>query len=456
MSRPTHQAQPPLTFIPPNYQPRVVRWVYRLLPVWMRFRTPVRQVEPHNLEELALLYKAFENKKIRLLLAFRHPSVSDPIAIGYMLSRYLPAAAKRQGIKFKQPIHVHFMYDRGIPLWAGSFMAWLYARMGGTSILRGKVDRPGLRSARELTVNGLFPMIAAPEGATNGHNEIIGPLEPGMAQLGFWCAEDLEKAGRDEQVWLVPIGVQFSYLESPWPAMDQQLTALETECGLSGSGQDPEAMYDRLYKLGLRVMDLMETHYQRAYPITLAKLPEDLTDPNERLTKRLERLLETALTIGETHFKVQPKGNRIDRCRRLEQCAWDIMYPENLDLESLSVTERRLADRAAQEADTYLWHVRLVESFSAVTGRYVKDKLNSARFSETLLLLWDSMSQIQGGRSPFDRPRFGSQKAKITIGTPMNVSDRYPQYRENRRGAKQAVETLTADLAVALESLVDR
>lgn len=456
MSQPTYQAKPPLTFIPPQYQPRVVRWVYRLLPIWMRYRTPIGKVEPHNLEELAQLYKAFEDKKIRLLIAFRHPSVSDPIAIGYMLSRYLPKAAKRRGIRFKNPIHVHFMYDRGIPLWAGEIMGWLYARMGGTSILRGKVDRAGLRSARELTVNGLFPMIAAPEGATNGHNEIIGPLEPGMAQLGFWCAEDLEKAGRNEQVWLVPIGVQYSYLESPWPAVAQLLTELETECGLTGQGTDPEAMYDRLYKLSLRLIDLMETHYQRTYPITLAQLPADLTDPNQLLKHRLDRLLETALAVVETHFKVQSKGTTIDRCRRLEQCAWDIMHPENLDLDSLSIAERSLADRAAREADSYLWQVRLVESFSAVTGCYVREKLTADRYAENLLLIWDAVSRIQGNRSPFDRPKFGNQKAKITIGTPMNLSDRYPQYKENRRGAKQAIEQVTADLAVALEKLVDR
>jgi hypothetical protein len=27
--------------------------------------------------------------------------------------------------------HAHFIYDRGIPLWAGNSVGWLYANLGG-------------------------------------------------------------------------------------------------------------------------------------------------------------------------------------------------------------------------------------------------------------------------------------------------------------------------------------
>jgi 1-acyl-sn-glycerol-3-phosphate acyltransferase len=458
VSRSIEQAQPPLTFIPPNYKPWVVRWVYRLLPFWMKTRTPIAQVETHNLEQLAQAYSDFESGKIRLLLAFRHPSVSDPIALGHMLSRQLPQIAKAQGINLKRPIHAHFMYDRGIPIWAGQFMQWLYARMGGTSILRGKLDRPGLRSARDLTLNGIFPLIAAPEGGTNGHNEIISPLEPGMAQLGFWCAEDLDKADRQEQVIILPIGLQYNYLSAPWEVMAQHLAALEAECGVQPPttiSLNPEALYDRLYKLSLHLMDQMEIHYRGVYHLKMDPV-EDCLDPNEYLYRRLANLLETALTVAETYFQVKPQGSLVDRCRRLEQASWDRIYPDNIDLEKLSLIERRLADRAAQEAAMRLWNVRLVESFISVTGSYVRDHLSADRFSEILLILWDTLSRIQGNRNPFDRPKFGDQRARITIGAPINISDRYAQYRENRRGAKGAIARLTEDLQTALESMIEK
>lgn len=84
----------------------------------------------------------------------------------------------------------------------------------GIPIQRGKLDLVGLRTARHLLANSHLPMAVAPEGATNGHNQIVSPLEPGITQLGFWCVEDLLKAGRSEQVLLVPIGIQYRY-ENP-------------------------------------------------------------------------------------------------------------------------------------------------------------------------------------------------------------------------------------------------
>ena len=145
------------------------------------------------------------------------------MAIGYVLNRLLPKTAQKMGITFRKVTHAHFMYDRGIPLWAGTLMGKLYSKLGGTPIMRGKVDRMGLKSARKLLLDGQFPLLAAPEGGTNGHSEIISPLQPGIAQMAFWCAEDLRKLGRDEKVVIVPIGVQYKYINSPWAAIQQLL-----------------------------------------------------------------------------------------------------------------------------------------------------------------------------------------------------------------------------------------
>jgi hypothetical protein len=98
-------------------------------------------------------------------MAFRHPSVDDPFCMTHLLWRLVPQVAKQQGISLQRPIHAHFIYDRGIPLWAGSQMGWLYSRLGGTPIHRGKADWRGLRSARDLFANAQLPMAAAPEGA---------------------------------------------------------------------------------------------------------------------------------------------------------------------------------------------------------------------------------------------------------------------------------------------------
>jgi 1-acyl-sn-glycerol-3-phosphate acyltransferase len=438
-------AQPPLQFIPPQYTPWVKRLVQRILPLWMRWQTPLRRVEARNLEQLTQLDQEFAARKIRLILAFRHPSVNDPIALGYTLGHLLP-----------QPMHAHFMYDRGVPLWAGELMGWLFSRLGGTSILRGKLDRAGLKSARELMVNGYFPFLAAPEGATNGHNEIVAPLEPGLAQMAFWCLEDLQKAGRSESVIIVPIGLQYRYSENVWPAIEGLLTELELEVGITTTvrdHRDQAAMYERIYGLGEQLLTLMEQHYVRFYHQEQTELDASLS-PSEQFRQRLQNMLNTALRVAELHLDVSPKGSLIDRCRRLEQVAWDNIYREDLDLDQASLIERKLADRVASEAQMHLWHMRLVESFVSVTGHYVQEKPTMDRFGETLLIIWETLVRIQGDRNSMQRPKLGPQTALVTIGEPINVSDRWAQYQESRRSAKQSVEQLTQDLQVALEGMI--
>jgi hypothetical protein len=458
------RAQPPLEFIPPAYDPMVRRVFNWLLPLVIRSRTTIRQIDAQNVETLVNLYQQFQMGKSRFLLAFRHPSADDPFCLAHLLWREMPAVAKQQGITFQHP-HLHFIYDRGIPIWAGNWTTWLYTRLGGTPIHRGKIDLVGLRSARDLFANGKFPIMAAPEGATNGHTEVISPLEPGIAQLGFWCADDLRKADRQEQVFILPVGIQYHYITPPWDAIATILSQLEADVGLPPvpHSLDETALYRRLYRLGEHLLRVMESYYRRFFhkeiPLVSDALPtsnEPISNEpisNEEFAARLSTLLNAALQVAEDYFALQPKGSVIDRCRRLEQAAWDCIYRDDLKLETISPLERGLADRVAEEADLRVWHMRLVESFVAVTGKYVQEKPSVERFAETTLLAWDMICRIKGG-NPFQRPKLGAQKAVLIVGEPISVSDRWQTYTGGRKNAKQAIETLTKDLQVALEEMI--
>ena len=478
-------AQPPLEFIPPALNPLVLRAAQQVLPLWMRSHTAITNIQADNVEVLVDLYRQFQEGKTRFLLAFRHPSVDDPLCMAHLIWRMVPQVARQQGIALQRPIHAHFIYDRGIPLWAGSQISWLYSRLGGTPIHRGKADWIGLRSARNLFANAKFPMVAAPEGAVNGHNEIVSSLEPGIAQLGFWCIEDLLKAGRSEQVLIVPVGIQYRYLEAPWKSIEKLLSELEAASGLSEqelkvkrlevegdalnvaaaslSGDNLQlfeaSLYRRLYRLGEHLLLLMEEFYTRFYHQTLPPVDtllqqESITSNNEVLAARLRALLNVALKVAEEYFGLSPKGSVIDRCRRLEQAGWNYIYREDLkNIQAVSSIERGLADRIAEEANLRMWHMRLVESFVAVTGDYVAEKMTVERFAETTLLLWDMVTRIKGS-NPFDRPSLGQQRVQITVGQPLSVSDRYPVYQASRHAARQAVADLTKDLQHAMESLI--
>ncbi|MEN9274814.1 MAG: hypothetical protein Q6J44_08355, partial [Gloeomargarita sp. DG02_4_bins_56] len=124
------RAQPGLQFIPPQYRVWVCRGVHALLPWWMRWQLQITQVRVEGAATLVPWYEKVQQKQARVLLAFRHPTLDDPYLILYLLSRSVPQAAQALGVKLKYPLHNYFLYDRGIPLWAGRWVSWLFSRLG--------------------------------------------------------------------------------------------------------------------------------------------------------------------------------------------------------------------------------------------------------------------------------------------------------------------------------------
>ena len=452
------QAQSSLEFIPPNYNPLVWRIAKTISPLWLRYNLDIVEVQIDRPEELIDLYQQFQQGKTRFMLAFRHPAVTDPPCIGQLLWNQLPNIARKQGKNLKSPVHAHFIYDRGIPLWAGNKIGWAISQLGCTPIRRGALDRVGLRSIRDLYVNGQFPMAAAPEGATNGHNELISPLEPGIAQFAFWCQEDLNKAQRQENVAIAPLGIRYFYQTAPWQYLDKLLAQLEVDSGLAKvpptsmglvNGITPtpgeeDRLYQRLYTLSKYLLSLMEEFYSKFYQQKLLAEGEDLAS-------RLKALLNGALQVAETALSVKSNGSISDRCRRVEQAGWNRIYRDDLStLGNLAPAVRGLADLVASEAELRLWHMRLVENFVSVTGHYVAEKPSVERFADTILLLWKMIARLKG-ESNAKPPYLGKKTARLVAMPPFWIQDYWSEYQTSRR---QAVENLTQDLQQALEKSI--
>ncbi|MGG6293899.1 lysophospholipid acyltransferase family protein [Leptolyngbya sp. AN02str] len=472
MPRSTHYAYSGLLFIPQRFNRLILMAMQLALPVLLRIRlrrwlpTGIARVEVVNAEGLAKLYSQFQSGQCRFILAFRHPEVDDPLSMLYLLSRAVPQAARQHHIPLRSPIHSHFVYDRGMTIWAGKWLGWLFSRLGGIPIHRGKrIDRAGIRAVRALLLHGQFPLAIAPEGATNGHSEVVSPLEPGVAQLSFWCAEDLKKAGRTEQVYIIPIGVQYHYIHPIWPQIDRLLSRMEQDVGLSALATPPHAVegrYQRVLRLANSLLSEMEAFYQRFYPQHVTVVPplEDASVgaahlDNRPVIQRLYALRDTALKVAEAYFGLNGQGTIIDRCRRLEEAGWHAIYREDLPapLKRLPPFRRGLADWGAEEATIRLRHMRLVESFVAVTADYLEEKPTAERFAETVLLMFDVVARIRGDRIPA-RPRLGWRQSRVTVGDPICVSDRQPLYERDHASAKQAVTALTQDLQTALEHMI--
>jgi 1-acyl-sn-glycerol-3-phosphate acyltransferase len=457
-----HSTQPPLKFIPQQFNPLALQMMRWLLPIVLRFRTRpwltagIIKIEAQNAEILAELYQQFQAGKIRFLLAFRHPEVEDPLCMLYLLSRIVPKVARQHNIQLQQPLHSYFIYERGMTLWAGNWLGWLFSRVGGVPVRRGRrIDRLAIQTARDLFANGKMPIAVAPEGGTNGHSGIVSPLEPGVAQLGFWCVEDLQKANRTETVLIVPVAIQYSYVQPPWAKLNWLLNKLEVDSGLAlqpptnSAIDNPAEYHQRICRLGEHLIAEMEEFYRRFYHQDLPEIP------TQAFISRLHRLLDTGLKVAEQYFDIPAQGNFIDRCRRLEDAGWNYIYREDIpDINALPPLKRGLADWIAEEADLRMQHMRIVESFVAVTENYLQEKPTSERFAETAFLMYDMLSRIKESTLP-GRPRLGLRQVKITVGKPISVTERWEKSQNNRHAARQAASTLTQDLQIALENLIN-
>jgi hypothetical protein len=94
-----------------------------------------------------------------------------------------------------------------------------------------------------------------------------------------------------------------------------------------------------------------------------------------------------------------------------------------------------------------------VEVFVAVTGQYVRENPTGDRFAETTLLLWDVIARLKGD-NPDQRPLLGQRQVDLTVGEPIHISDYWSQYQGDRRSARQTIADLTAQLQLALETLI--
>jgi 1-acyl-sn-glycerol-3-phosphate acyltransferase len=435
----TMRARLPWRVEGPRYTPWLRRAMEPLLPLLLRWQG-VARCEVEGAAELAHWIGAQQAGECRLLLAFRHPSTLDPFAMAELLWRQVPRAARQQGLVLRQPVHAQFLYDRGIPLWAGPLVGWLFSRLGGIPISRGGLDRAALRLARQVAGSGAFPLAVAPEGANNHLAEQLAPLEPGLAQLAFWCCDDLRTAGSSVPVVMVPVGLRYGLLRPEWPVIDRLLEQLEQRLGLNLARSDTAATADRYSRL-IRIAEALLTLLEEFY----GQLQAFATQADEPLPQRITRLRDAVLALAEQRLGLTPSGGVEERCRRIEAAAWQRMF--RADLPQLDPLQRRLADWGAQESELALEHMRLAEQFASISGSYVAEVPSVDRYADVLGILWRALDWIGKRAQPLP-PGVLPLKLSIQVGDPIDVSARHADYRADRRAA---VQQLTGDLARALE-----
>lgn len=452
------RVQPPLKVYPPKPSQFLLKFIRLVVPFWLWGQCGIKQIETRYIDRLVNVTKKFQDEKSRCLLAFRHPTTDDPFAMLYLLAYAVPEQAKEMGIKLRKTPHSGFVYDRGISLWAGEYINWLFPALGGISIFRGKLDRPALNLMRKQITNGKEPLSMAPEGGTNGKSEMIAELEPGIAQIGFWSAEDLQKEGRTEEMLIVPVGIQYEYSAKAWVTIDQTILTIEKECGITKPEITSDTRYQRLYDLGSYLVQWVSDYYKNFYGNYASNAPE-ITDSDD-LATRIQNLADRILRVAEMNFGIKSKGTAIDRCRRLEQATWDRIFRNDIKgLTQLTQVERSFADQLALEANYSNWHMKIAESIIGVTSDYVRQHPSPSRYVEVLKLMWSVLYRVteRNPDSVFkEAPNFGDRKLIISVAEPLSVSDRLSEYQSSRTAAKECTRKLTEEISNSLNNLIVR
>ena len=430
-------ARPALHRLPTRPGRFVQQLLQRIIPLALKWQK--LQIRPGNAaERLARAFSAQQRGETTLLLAFRHPSARDPLVLADLFWNRVPQEAKKLGLHLPRPIELRYLYDRGIPIWAGPVIGLLLQRCGGIAIHRGRLDRPALKEARQVLCQGRHALVVAPEGATNNLSGEMAPLEPGVAQLAFWGLEDLAKCDDPRQLILLPIGIRYSWRIQNWTALDQRLSRLEEHLALANEPLESDRQpRQRLLQIGSVLLDALEQ---------LERIPNE---PDQSFAKRLATFRQHGLQRAERHFGLRASGTVQERCRRIEQAAWDRIYRDNL--ETLTPLGRSLADWEAREADLQLTRMRLVEHVSSVSGHYLEEKLEFDRCGELLLVVEDAIGWLQD-RPINTGPSLGPQRVELSVGEPLPVIKKLDQYQRNRR---QAVSSLTDALQQALQDLME-
>jgi len=348
----------------------------------------------------------------RAILSPNHPTETDPIVV-FWLSRMLDQ-------------RFNFLATRET---LDGPRGWLLNRIGVYSVIRGFADRESLRMTRKLLAELDRKVVIFPEGLVYEHNDRLLEFQSGVAQLGFWALDDLEKAGKPLSLPLVPLAIKYRCCAAPEPAIERGLSGLERTLGLPAVPK--EGIYPRLRRLGSHVVGTLEQKE--------GIKPDPEGDLGERIRivrrKTLERV---ARAIGATVNDREPAGEQLHHLFN-ELKAWVGRPPEGQN----DYEERLYQQRLATAAPLFAELVRLHNTV-AVTGDYVASEPTAERFLEVL----GRLQMEVWGKVRHEAPL----RAVVRVAPPIRLEERREEYRQNKRATVAAV---TAELQGTIRAMLD-
>lgn len=423
-----------------------------VLPAYLRIALRFRGVEIMRPEAVVSALRDFQEKRTRLIVAFRHPYGDEPQLLFHVFEQLIPRCARRMRTPLLHRPGLRPVHDYAVALWGDAVIRFILPRVGGVPVYHSKYDSISVNAIRAVMKDGLSPLMIAPEGQISYHAETLPRIEQGTVRMGFWCARDLEKAGRAEQVTVLPLSVHYRYRLKDLRKVHAALARVEALCGLDAQAARQEnhtldSLLPRIERIETRLLETAEAYYTEGYGYPI---PGAATSGGDDAASRHDRwmaLLPFALTVAEQILGIKPEsGDPVQRMYRVRQIGWDRIYPEH-PVELLHPLEAALADRQAGEAWYAMRHMELFDLMEYHDASYLDPAqpggVPYGRLVEAAATVEDLAYRLMGGNI-VNRPNRIRKTAVLVPGKPINLTASLPQYHTN---AKQTVQALTDELA---------
>jgi 1-acyl-sn-glycerol-3-phosphate acyltransferase len=371
----------PYVFVPPH---RGTFWasILRLFLRWrLRRAYDLRSVECRGAEKLKASYDAGHG----IILAPNHCRPYDPMVMNVMCTDagVLPY--------FMASWHL-FMQDR--------VMAWSLPRLGCISIYREGLDRQALNMAIEVIEQESRPLIVFAEGYVSRHNDLLNPLNEGVAFIARSAAKKRAAAAKPSQVVVHPVALRYLVEGDVRAIVEPVLTEIETR--LTWRCHKHLRIEERIAKVGSALLALKE--------IEITGAAQTGTIP-ERLQKLIDAIL---IPIEKEWLKGRPETHTVARVIKLRMA----LLP---DMVKGDITEAEKARRWRLLADLYL-----AQQLSCYPPDYLAASPTPERLLETVERYEEDLK---------DDVRPLPHRAIITMGDAIVVNP------ERQRGAPDAVMT---------------
>ena len=409
-------------------EPRVSKFVIFLLRILGRFYLFLlygiaRIVFEGGDKALLETFKRNLDGKSRCMIAFRHPNGGEPQILTWFFLFKVKSLARKNKVRFSRPPHAFFVYGYEVFLWGGGPARFIMPRIGAMHIFHAKMDTRGMDRIYKTIQDGAYPLALAPEGQVSYTTDSVPRLEPGVIRIGFNAAERMAQNKPDCPIEILPLSVFFRYGAWGSMAMGKLLKKVEKLTGLYQRGRERIPFTERVRQCRDHILKVNEERYGLNHDNSLS------------FAERLDKVINAALETGERMIGAKSEGIIFARMYRLRQYCWDRIYlPEFENFKGISRIERSVRDLQAGEAWYIARHQEIVDFCWYFRLPPPAEEAALHNKVEYVQNLWDFANRTMGGAFS-DRANIFPQKVIIRAAPVINLSERLPSYRQDKKAA---------------------